>query len=103
MVEVFLPPVYDPGPFLAFTLARDTVNAIYSEIGVRIAWTTTRSLPAGCTKQPLHMQIVVALGSSEHFPNAEALVGDRSKIEPGIRELKNREIVLIDTEGRPRH
>jgi len=29
------------------------------------------------------------------------LVGDRSKIEPGIRELKNREIVLIDTEGRP--
>ena len=27
------------------------------------------------------------------------LVGDRAKIEPGLRELKLREIVLLDAEG----
>jgi zinc protease len=29
------------------------------------------------------------------------VVGDRSKIEPGLRELKLGEIKLIDTDGRP--
>jgi hypothetical protein len=29
------------------------------------------------------------------------VVGDRSKIEPGLRELKLGEIKLIDTEGEP--
>ena len=72
-VEVFLPPVHGPEPVLAFAQARDVVRAIYSEIGVRIAWTTTRSLPSGCTKQPLHVQIVTALGSAEGFSSAEAM------------------------------
>ncbi len=29
------------------------------------------------------------------------LVGDRAAIEPGIKELKLGEIVLVDVEGRP--
>src|SRR5215813_7135278 len=62
VVEVFLPAIVGPGLVLAFGQARDVVNAIYSEIGVGVAWANIRSAPPGCTKQPWHMQIVVAFG-----------------------------------------
>src|SRR5215831_6916182 len=73
IVEVFLPPIHGPGPVRAFMQAQEVVDAIYAEIGVRVVWTHAHSRPPGCTKQPLHAQIVVALGSSEYFHNAEAM------------------------------
>jgi hypothetical protein len=71
-VEVFLPPVFGVEMVQAFHDARGVVNEIYSEIGVRVVWRSTRPASADCAKQPLHMQIVVALQSSASAVPSEA-------------------------------
>jgi hypothetical protein len=61
IVEVYMPPVLGLGMDHAFGNARGIVNEIYSGIGVRVVWRSTRSAPLGCAKQPLSGKIVVAL------------------------------------------
>ena len=60
VVEVFLPPSFGFEMVHAFHDARGVVEQIYSEIGIRVIWRDRRA-PDGCTKQPLHRQIVVAM------------------------------------------
>ncbi len=64
VVEVFLPDVFGGETIVAFYQARGVVDEIYSEIGVRVVWSSMRSAPAGCTKQPLRRRIVVELQSA---------------------------------------
>jgi len=61
LVEAFLPPVFGATSTHAFYLAEGVVNDIYSEIGIRVVWKEARSAPAGCAKQPGHMQVVVEM------------------------------------------
>ena len=62
-VEVFLPP--GPGTMnTPLMRAREVVEKIYAEIGVRVIWRSTASRPAGCSKTPLHQTIVVALAAT---------------------------------------
>lgn len=60
VVEVFLPPSFGFEMVHAFHHARGVVEQIYSEIGVRVIWRDSR-VPGGCTKEPLHRQIVVTM------------------------------------------
>ena len=59
VVEVFVPPVFSVKMDHAFMRARATVNEIYSGIGIRVVWRSTRSAPPGCAKKP-NRTIVVA-------------------------------------------
>jgi hypothetical protein len=63
VVEVFLPPVLGMNQELAFDRARIVVTGIYSEIGVGVIWRSAVSAPPGCSKKPLHRQIVVNLAA----------------------------------------
>jgi hypothetical protein len=71
VVEVFLSPVFGFDMSRAFGEARNVAGGIYSDIGVRVVWRLDRSAPTGCTKQPLHSQIVVAMVSSTRAGHSE--------------------------------
>ena len=51
------------------------------------------------------LSLAQALEAAKKYARPEAatllLVGDRSKIEAGVRELQFGEIVVLDTEGKP--
>jgi hypothetical protein len=66
VVEVFLPPLPSGQLDTALLRAHGVVEKIYSEIGVRVIWRSTSALPSGCSKAPLHRNIVVTL--SERVP-----------------------------------
>jgi hypothetical protein len=63
LVEVFLPAAPGYELVYSFSQARQTVTTIYGDIGVRIAWRRKSSRPAGCTKTPLHSNVVVSFES----------------------------------------
>ena len=70
-VEVFVPFVNGANIDMSLARARTIVSAIYSEIGVRIVWRSTRSAPSGCSKTPLHGKIVVAFRASASAARSE--------------------------------
>ena len=84
VVEVFLPMA--PGPTVNVLLrAREVVEKIYAEIGVRVIWRSTTSHPSGCSKAPLRRSIVVAIAaktpvgmSGSAFAYANPLCGRRA-------------------------
>jgi hypothetical protein len=63
VVEVFLPPLLGMNQELAFDRARIVVTGIYADIGVVVTWRSAGSAPSGCSKKPLHRQIVVSLAA----------------------------------------
>lgn len=65
--------------------AREVVEKIYAEIGVRVIWRSTTSHPSGCSKAPLRRSIVVAIAaktpvgmSGSAFAYANPLCGRRA-------------------------
>src|SRR3954451_5183670 len=63
-IEVFVPTVPDSRLDVPFMSARAIVTRIYSDIGIRVIWRSAASPPRGCSKAPLHRNIVVVFGTA---------------------------------------
>lgn len=97
-VELYLRPVWGSEMLLAFREARGVVEGVYSEIGVRVVWRETLSSPAGCTKLPLHRQIVISFQSpvpAGHMEAAFAFSNPYSDRGPCVTLLMDRLQPLI--------
>jgi hypothetical protein len=64
MVELLVPPVQSIPMDLAFHRAQGLVTDIFSAIGVTVGWRLARPQTAGCSLEPMHRTILVALNSN---------------------------------------
>ena len=61
VLDVYLPHFNDRQANRSFGRARAIVDAAYAEIGLRVTWHFTASLPPDCVKGPMRRQIVFEL------------------------------------------
>lgn len=88
VVEVFLPYFADRGLHKAFAQSKPVVESLYAEIGIRVVWRSTNSLPPGCTTG----RVVMDFQSSAEGRSSRALAVayPYAKEGPCIRLLVDR-------------
>ncbi len=88
VVEVFLPCFVDRGMNRAFSQAKPVVENLYAEIGIRIVWRPTNSLPPGCTSGRIVMDFQSRVEG--RGPRALAVAYPYAKEGPCVRLLIDR-------------
>ena len=89
VVDVFLPPLLDRNVIRTFGRARGIVEEAYADIGVRVNWHSTSSLPPDCAKSPMRRRIVFDLraGVAGRTPGALAFANPYSQQGPCVTLL----------------
>jgi len=73
-VDVFLPPINNDQMFMLSFQARPIVDDIFSSVGLKVRWHRAPVKGPGCSSEPMHQTILVALSwsSANSLPGAMA-------------------------------
>jgi hypothetical protein len=61
VIEIFIPRMPNHAVEQSLYYARGVIRDAFAEIGVGVVWGSAASSPSGCSQEPLHQKIVVAL------------------------------------------